>query len=77
MSHPRPLVRALVVAGILFVGLQACGRRGALEPPPDATATAPAEAGAGVVATPFGNGGKRPRRSLPPPNDPFILDPLL
>src|SRR3954453_14800493 len=30
-----PLPRALMVAGLLVLGLTACGRRGALEAPPD------------------------------------------
>ena len=36
MSLPlSPAGRALVLAGALLVALSACGRRGALEPPPD------------------------------------------
>jgi predicted small lipoprotein YifL len=39
MVSSLPLSRALIVAGILVFALAACGRRGALEAPPDPSAT--------------------------------------
>ena len=72
----------LVLAGIVFLSLSACGRRGALEPPPDPSApkTEQAEQPAepivpSVVGTP--NRGARPRTPFEKPKRPFILDPIL
>jgi predicted small lipoprotein YifL len=73
------LCRALLLAGALLVGLQACGRRGPPERPDLAAAAAAAEA----------EGKPAPKPALPPgaaresreghvvPKQPFILDPLL
>jgi predicted small lipoprotein YifL len=81
--------RVLVLAGGLAVALSACGRRGPLQPPPDASVatSAPAAQGsapdpderpAGTLPspTPTPTGGKRPRGFIVP-DKPFILDPLL
>ena len=38
MSSRLPSARLILVAGALVLGLSACGRRGALEAPPDPTA---------------------------------------
>src|SRR4028118_1314732 len=42
MSSRSLFCRAALIAGLLALGLSACGRRGALEPPPD-PAVAPQE----------------------------------
>lgn len=83
MSSSLSLSRAALVAGLLVLGLTACGRRGALEPPPDASAEA-AETQTQVptsdatlpspVGTPRSTSA---RRGYTIPNKPFILDPLL
>ena len=83
MSSSLTFPRAVVVAGLLVLGLTACGRRGALEPPPDASAQA-AETQTLVrtrdatlpspVGTPRSTSA---RRGYTIPNKPFILDPLL
>jgi predicted small lipoprotein YifL len=83
MSSSLAFSRPVLVAGLLLLSLAACGRRGALEPPPDPTAVqAPQEAAAanpeGTLPSPIGT----PRRSnanrgYTIPNKPFILDPLL
>jgi len=62
---------ACVFAMLVAMGCGGCGRRGALEPPPDPTA-----------ATTDANGQPKPqpqRRHVPivPPKQPFILDPLV
>lgn len=88
MSHSLPVVRVLLIAGLLVLGVSGCGRRGALEPPPDPsvaeaqrrqTAEALNEEEAGpVIASPVGT--PRPaqaKRGYAIPKEPFILDPLL
>jgi predicted small lipoprotein YifL len=62
----------LLGVGLLAATLAGCGRRGALEPPPDPSAKAAAAPDSlSPVARP-------PKRTLiKPPQDPFILDPLL
>lgn len=80
MSSRRPLPRLAVVASLVALSLTGCGRRGALEAPPDASAPAPQQqaAPAGTlpspIAAPQGGGSKR---SYTIPKDRFILDPLL
>ena len=81
---PRLLFpRAALVAGIVLLSLSACGRRGALEAPPD-----PAQAQQGAAATgtpqqgtlpsPVGTPrAKNANRGFTIPKTPFILDPLL
>jgi predicted small lipoprotein YifL len=91
MSLPlSPAGRALVLAGVLLVALSACGRRGALEPPPRAalpagTGQVQAEAAEsevpetilpGVTPTPSAS-ARQQKRGFTIPKDPFILDPLL
>ena len=93
MSLPlSPAGRALVLAGALLVALSACGRRGALEPPPRAalpTGTGQVQAQAegaesevpetilpGVSPTPLAS-ARQQKRGFTIPKDPFILDPLL
>jgi predicted small lipoprotein YifL len=61
---------ALVAA--LALGVSGCGRRGALEPPPDPSAV--------QKSTTSSNGEPAGRQKIPPitaPKKPFVLDPLL
>ncbi len=76
-SQPS-FLRLLLVAGAVSLTLAACGRRGALEPPPDPSApkAEPAQEGGGLTTSPVG----QPRRRDPGfevPKRDFILDPLL
>ncbi len=80
MPSRLPLPRLVIATFLVALSLTACGRRGALEAPPDANSPAPQQqaAPAGTlpspVATPQGGGS---RRGYTIPKDPFILDPLL
>ena len=56
-----------LIAAVLIAG---CGRRGELEPPPDASAVKPAE-------DPLHPQARKPVAPITPPKQPFILDPLL
>ena len=82
MSSSLTFPRAVLVAGLLILGLTACGRRGALEPPPDPSAPAETETQASTsdatLPSPVGTPrSASPRRGYTIPNKPFILDPLL
>ena len=63
-----PLVpgRVLLAVGLLAIALTACGRRGALEPPPDGRAVTPDRAQLVDPPPPY-----------QPPDRPFFLDPLI
>ena len=83
MSLSLAFSRALLVAGIVILGLSACGRRGALEPPPDPNA-APAQQGAdgtsaspGALPSPVGSPRRTSNRPITIPKTPFILDSIL
>ncbi len=82
MPSSLSLSRAVLIAGLLALSLSACGRRGALEPPPSASAEA-AQAqqestdGASTLPSPVGTPRSSPRQGYTIPNKPFILDPLL
>jgi len=82
MSSSLTFPRAVLVAGLLVLALAACGRRGALEPPPNAAAQA-AETQTQVptsdatLPSPVGTPRSQPNRDYTIPNKPFILDPLL
>ncbi len=83
MSVSLAFSRALLVAGLVILGLSACGRRGALEAPPDPNA-APAQQGVdgtgasqGALPSPVGTPRKTSNRPITVPKTPFILDPLL
>jgi predicted small lipoprotein YifL len=83
MSSSLAFSRAVLIAGIVILGLSACGRRGALEPPPDPNA-APAQQGAdgtsasqGALPSPVGTPRKTSNRPITIPKTPFILDPIL
>jgi predicted small lipoprotein YifL len=66
----RALIFALI--GTLALGVAGCGRRGALEPPPDPSAVQkPASASNGEPAA------RKPVPPITPPKTPFVLDPLL
>ena len=68
----RPAVMILALACALM--LSGCGRRGALEAPPEARPAAVQTAPSKYSL----DGGKREAETkVTPPNDPFILDPLL
>jgi predicted small lipoprotein YifL len=83
MSSSLTFPRIALVAGLLVLGLSACGRRGGLEPPPDPSAPqaqtqqddANSEA---TLPSPVGTPSRsRSNRGYTIPNKPFILDPLL
>jgi len=84
MSSSLSFSRAVLIAGLVILGLTACGRRGALEPPPDPSAT-PEQQGASAATGPqatLPSPVGTPRRSnagrgYDVPDRPFILDPLL
>ncbi|CAH1654776.1 hypothetical protein CHELA1G11_10831 [Hyphomicrobiales bacterium] len=85
-SPPHPgvkrarVVRAAVVAMVVASALGACGRRGALEMPPDPNApkTEPAQTNTPSL-TPSALGSQREKRSTGYviPDRPFILDKIL
>ena len=81
MSSSLSLARTALVAGLVVLSLSACGRRGALEPPPSASAPAAgaqqATAGESTLPSPVGTPRSSPRQGYTIPNKPFILDPLL
>lgn len=82
MSSSLTFPRAILVAGLLALSLSACGRRGALEPPPSASAQgaqaqAESAAGGSTLPSPVGTPRSAPRQGYTIPNKPFILDPLL
>jgi len=63
---------AFVLLALIALGATACGRRGALEPPPDANA----------VAKTASDNSAQPQiahkpKPVTPPKAPFVLDPLL
>jgi predicted small lipoprotein YifL len=78
------LIRALIVAGVVTFSVTACGRRGALESPPDPKATVQQtdkkvdnnqSDDDDQLAAPVGQAKKRPKGFVIP-KEPFILDPL-
>lgn len=86
-SSRPPLGRLLLLAGLLALGLTACGRRGPLEPPPnvkngvefpeDKQTQSEVDAQSGSFGTnPTGRPAKTQRKIIPPKRD-FVLDPLL
>ncbi|MFC5482625.1 LPS translocon maturation chaperone LptM [Microvirga aerilata] len=83
MSSSLTFPRIALVAGLLVLGLSACGRRGALEPPPNASAPAAetqqqATTSDATLPSPVGTPRSgSPNRGPTVPNKPFILDPLL
>lgn len=82
MSSSISLSRAVLTAGLVVLSLSACGRRGALEPPPSASAQAAetqqqATTGESTLPSPVGTPRSSPRRGYTISDKPFILDPLL
>lgn len=80
MFAPRLPRRALLIAALSLAGLSGCGRRGALEPPPEAGVDPRVvrENTQGSGETPLETvENNRKVRGVVPPKDPFILDPLL
>ncbi|KPF67352.1 hypothetical protein IP69_13460 [Bosea sp. AAP35] len=87
MLHSRlKFGRAVLVAGLLALALGACGRKGPLEAPPNATgATDLPDAQIGAVENSAESLGQtsvlaRPvktNRVIAVPEKPFILDPIL
>ncbi len=81
MSTCVSLSRAALVAGLIVLGLSACGRRGALEPPPGSAAAQAqqqeTEADQPTLPSPVGTPRSSDTRGYTIPNKPFILDPLL
>jgi predicted small lipoprotein YifL len=82
MSSSLTFPRTVLVCGLLVLGLTACGRRGALEPPPDASAQASetqtqAPTSDTTLPSPVGTPRSQASRGYTIPNKPFILDPLL
>jgi predicted small lipoprotein YifL len=85
--HSRlKLGRAALVAGLLAVALAACGRKGPLEAPPNATnAIELPDAQIGAVENDAASLGQTSIMAKPPkasrqitiPEKPFVLDPIL
>ena len=68
----RTSAGALALLALIALGAGACGRRGALEPPPNPNA----------VAKTTDDGSAQPQvahkpKPVQPPKQPFVLDPLL
>ncbi|RDJ21670.1 hypothetical protein DWF00_25260 [Bosea caraganae] len=87
MLHPRlKFGRAILVAGLLGLALTACGRRGPLEPPPNApNAIDLPDDQIGAVenrvpevsdSSPLAKAPKT-NRAITIPNKSFVLDPLM
>jgi predicted small lipoprotein YifL len=82
---PHLPLKPVLVAGLLALSLAACGRKGPLEPPPNAGAaielpdaqTGAAETSFGEVSPLSRSGGRGRDRVIPVPDKPFVLDPLL
>jgi predicted small lipoprotein YifL len=82
MSTCVSFTRAALVAGLIVLGLSACGRRGALQPPPDGSATSQTEekqdaTEQSTLPSPVGTPRSKATRGYTVPHKPFILDPLL
>ena len=73
------ITRNVILAGMLLAVLAGCGRKGALEPPPDPSAVAakPAATGDGGAVTPGPVKSKKKKVPINVPKEPFFLDPIL
>jgi predicted small lipoprotein YifL len=70
--------RGVALAAFLAFAAAGCGRIGPLEPPPDANAPAKPPASAAPGSMEAISPQMKPRiPPITPPNQPFILDPLL
>ena len=67
----RPGAGVIALIALIAFGADGCGRRGALEPPPDPNAVAKPD---NDPAHPQVHHKPKP---VQPPKDPFLLDPLL
>jgi predicted small lipoprotein YifL len=80
VPSPLPIARSIAIVLAVSLALAACGRRGALEPPPDPNAPAQEEkaapGGASLTPSPVGTPKKRAVEQ-PRPNEPFFLDAIL
>lgn len=87
MPHPRlNFGRALLLAGLIGLSLTACGRKGPLEPPPNATGAldlpdsqigaSESEFSTTTGASPIAKPAKA-SRAITIPDKSFVLDPLL
>ena len=74
----KPVFATRALALVLVVGLalaaSGCGRRGPLEPPPNATATPESSASSDTGGMP---GAHHKPPPIVAPKTPFVLDPLL
>lgn len=81
MTPKRVLTCAALAVLIATAGLSGCGRRGDLEPSPDAAADAKKGFDSSKNAPPVSAVGANPgaprARGIIKPKDPFLLDPLL
>jgi predicted small lipoprotein YifL len=77
MVSRLPSTRILVVAGLMTLALMACGRRGALEPPPGTAAAQAAAPQGGTLPSPVGTPNRSRGAGFVVPKRSFILDPLL
>ena len=78
MVSGLPSSRIVLVAGLVTLALAACGRRGALEAPPSAAASAQNEAQqAGTLPSPVGTPRRARASGFVVPNRSFVVDPLL
>ena len=77
MVSGLPPSRIVLVAGVVALALAACGRRGALEAPPSATAAQTEAQQGGTLPSPVGTPRRARGTGFTVPNRPFVLDPLL
>ena len=77
LVFPARGLRALAMAGLVALDLAACGEFGPLEPPGGAAAAQPASAAAPGSMEAISPTVKPKIPPITPPNQPFILDPLL
>ena len=68
---------AAIALALAALGLSGCGRRGNLEAPPDAGASAPATTSQSTMAPGLDGAKAKKGSGITAPNEPFILDPLL
>jgi predicted small lipoprotein YifL len=78
------LGRAVLVAGVVSLCLAACGRRGALEPPPEPGAQKQTSQSAvdddvddGAILPSASPAPRKRTKGFKMPDKPFVLDPLL
>ena len=74
----RFLSRGVALATVVTLSAGGCGRIGPLEPPPDANAPAKPAASAAPGSMEAVSPQLKPKiPPITPPNQPFVLDPLL